>query len=56
MTSSEYRQDSLHLACPRNASSFAEGALQSAMRARPFSLDKCPNKETELPGSLWGWV
>lgn len=54
MTSSGYRQGSLHLACPRNVSSFAEGALQSAVCARPCSLDKCPHKETELPGSLWG--
>lgn len=50
MTSSGYRQGSLHLSCPINASSFAEGALQSAVCARPCSLDKCPHEETGLPG------
>lgn len=39
-TSPVYSQGSLPLACPRNASCFAEGALQSATRGRPCSLAK----------------
>lgn len=42
ITSSVYNQGSLHLACPKNASCLAEGALQSAACGRPRSLLTIP--------------
>lgn len=45
ITSSVYHQGSLRLACPKNASYLAEGALQSAACGRPRSVTKIPTSK-----------